>query len=167
MRMLTIQMLTGRKNDHMAKLRNSIITQILDQLERGEFCEEDFDVLFPDDSSNLAEIRFKPLPKFSFILDETYPGGAIGSALALTGQGNNKRVIRTTESPGEYKNQDTRTHKSIDLAIHRVAEWVGNIREDLIHSRPATRAGVDDFAKEFQESIDESINDPDSYFDDS
>lgn len=67
----------------MPQLRNSIITQILDYLEYGDFCVEDFDVQFPDDSSTLAQITFKALPKYNFILDETYPSGAIGSALAF------------------------------------------------------------------------------------
>lgn len=106
-----------------------------------------------------------PLPKYSFILDETYPGGTIGSALALTGRNNIKRVIRTTESPGEYKNHDSRTHETIDSAIRRISEWVGNIREDLVHSKTTGPTAVDDFTKAFQDRIDESVTDPESYFD--
>jgi hemoglobin-like flavoprotein len=151
----------------MPKLRNSIITQILDYLEYGDFCVEDFDAQFPDDSNILAQITFKALPKYSFVLDETYPGGAIASSLAITRQGNSKRVIRTIEKPGEYKNHEQKTHDSIDSAIRRVSDWVVSIRDDLIHSRATLRSTIDELTENFQKSIDENINDPESYFEES
>jgi hypothetical protein len=147
----------------MPKLRNSIITQILDYLEYGDFCVEDFDVQFPDDSSILAQITFKALPKYSFILDETYPGGAIGSALAFS-QGSTKKVIRTIERPGEYKNNEQNTYNDINSAILKVSQWVRNIREDLIHSRSTIRATIDELTESFRKTIDENIDDPESYF---
>jgi flagellar motility protein MotE (MotC chaperone) len=151
----------------MPKLRNSIITQILDYLEHGDFCLEDFDVQFPDDSSVLAEITFKAFPKYSFTLDESYPGGAIGATLALSNPNNIQKVIRTVERPGEYKNNEHRTHNDINSAIYRVSDWVRNIREDLIHSKSTIRATIDELTENFQKSIDESIDNPSSYFEES
>lgn len=148
----------------MPKLRNSIITQILDYLEYGDFCVEDFDVQFPDDSSVLAQITFKALPKYSFVLDETYSGGSMATALASMGQGKTKKVIRTIEKPGEYKNDEQITHEDIDSAIRRVSSWVASIRDDLIHSRATVRSTIDQLTENFQKSIDENIDDPDSYF---
>ncbi|MFA6053250.1 MAG: hypothetical protein WC762_11725 [Methylobacter sp.] len=147
----------------MPQLRNSIITQILDYLEYGDFCVEDFDVQFPDNSSTLAQITFKALPKYSFILDETYPRGAIGSALTFD-PNSAKKIIRTTTRPGEYKNDEQNTHNDINSAILKVSTWVRNIREDLIHSRSTIRSTIDELTESFQKTIDENIDDPESYF---
>lgn len=147
----------------MSKLRNSIITKILDYLEYGDFCLEDFDTQFPDDSSTLVQLTFKALPKYSFVLDETYSGGPLVSVLAATGQGNSKKVIRTIEQPGEYKNHETRIHDDIHSAISRVSDWVFSIRDDLVNSRASVRS-IDEVTKNFQSSIDENIKDQESYF---
>jgi hypothetical protein len=149
---------------HMAKLRNSIITQILDYLEYGDFCLEDFDVQFPDDSSTLAKLTFKALSKYSFVLDETSSGGKIGSVLASMGEGSGKKVIRTIEKPGEYKNHEVRIHDNIDSAIRCVSDWVVSIRDDLVNSRASVRSTIDELTENFQNSIDENITDPESYF---
>lgn len=148
----------------MPKLRNSIITQILDYLEYGDFCIEDFDAKFPDNTSILAKLTFKALPKYSFTLDETNSGGSVGSALVAMGQGNAEKIIRTIEQPGEYKNYESRVHDDIDSAIRRVSTWVYGIREDLIHSRSTVRTAIDDLTAEFQASIDEKIEHPEEYF---
>lgn len=148
----------------MSTLRNSVINKIIDYLEYGDFCVEDFDSQFPDDSTVLAQITFKALPKYTFVLDETYSGGSIGSALAVMGQGNAKRVIRTIEKPGTYKNHETRTHEDIDSAISRISDWVRSIRDDLINSRATLRSTIDELTENFQKSIDENIDDPESYF---
>lgn len=149
----------------MPKLRNSIITKILNHLEYGDFCLEDFDIQFPDNSSVLAEITFKALPKYSFTIDETDPdgvGGILGAALVA--KRNTQKVIRTIEKPGEYKNNEDRTHGDINSAINRVSGWVCNIREDLIHSKSTIRATIDELTENFQKTIDESIDNPSSYF---
>lgn len=148
----------------MPALRNSVINQILDYLEYGDFCVEDFDCQFPDDSTVLAQITFKALPKYTFVLDETYSGGSIGSALAVMGQGNAKKVIRTVEKPGTYKNHESRTHDDIDSAISRISDWVRSIRDDLISSRATLRSTIDELTENFQKSVDENIDDPESYF---
>jgi len=148
----------------MPKLRNSIITQILDYLESGDFCLEDFDIQFPDDSSTLATIAFKALRKYSFTLDETYQDNGPISSLVVFGKKDAEKVIRTIEKPGEYKNYESRTHDEIDAAILRVSRWVHNIREDIIHSRATVRAKIDELSEEFQKNIDENIDNPDSYF---
>ncbi len=149
----------------MSKLKNSIITQILDNLEYGDFCLEDFDTQFPSDSTTLAQITFKALPKYNFILDETYSGGAMGSVLAATGQGSGKKVIRTTVRPGEYKNNESQIHDGINFAISSVSKWVGNIREDLVNSKAAVRSAIDELTEEFQKGIDENISDQEAFFD--
>jgi predicted RNase H-like nuclease (RuvC/YqgF family) len=143
----------------MPTLRNSVINQILNYLEYGDFCVEDFDSQFPDDSTVLAQITFKALPKYTFVLDEVYPGGSIGSALAVIGQGDTKKVIRTSEQPGTYKNHESRTHEDIDSAISRISDWVRSIREDLINSRATLRSTIDELTEKFQQSIDENIDD--------
>lgn len=148
----------------MPMLRNSVINQILVHLEYGDFCVEDFDTLFPDDSTVLAQITFRALPKYTFVLDETYSRGSISSALAVMGQGDAKKVIRTVEKPGTYKNHESRTHDDIASAISRISDWVRSIRDDLINSRATLRSTIDELTENFQKSIDENISDPESYF---
>ncbi|GAB3041860.1 hypothetical protein GCM10027285_29430 [Oleiagrimonas citrea] len=148
----------------MPTLRNSVINKIINYLEHGDFCVEDFDSQFPDNSTVLARITFKALPKYTFVLDETYSTGSIGATLAVMGQGNAKKIIRTIEKPGTYKNNETRKHEDIDSAISRVSDWVRSIRDDLINSRATLCSTIDELTDNFQKSIDENIDDPESYF---
>jgi len=148
----------------MSKLKNSIITQILNHLECGDFCLEDFEVQFPNDSSRLAQLTFKALPKYTFILDESHSGGVIGSLIAGVGHDDVKKIIRTMEKPGEYKNSDIQVHNDIGSAISRVSVWVSSIRDDLVNSRVSVRLTIDGLTKNFQESIDENIEEQESHF---
>lgn len=150
----------------MPKLRNTIINRILNCLEYGVFCREDFNIEFPDDSSTLAIITFKALPKYNLHIDEGHSAGAISTILSPTNQNHSKKLIRTIEKPGEYKNHEVRSHDDIDSAISRVITWVNNIREDIIHSRTAIdESNLDEMVENLQKNIDEKITDPESYFD--
>jgi hypothetical protein len=147
----------------MANLKNSVVTSILNELEYGDFCREDFDLELPDGSSMLAKITFRALPKYSLVIDEHYTGNRFAVALAF--QDNEaKKVIRTIESPGDYRNNESHIHSDIGSAVARISDWVRNIREDIVHSRDVLRTTIDDLSAEFQDSIDESLEDPDEYF---
>lgn len=151
----------------MPNLKNSIISEILNNLNYGDFCREDFTVDFPDGSSELAVIFFTALPKYSFRIEEHYTdGNRFASVLASMQESEANKVIRTIESPGDYRNDENHNHHSIKPAVGRVVNWVENIREDLIHSRDAVRATIDEATAEFQSSIDESIENPEEYFQD-
>lgn len=147
----------------MANLKNSVITGILSKLDYGDFCREDFDLELPDDSSTLATIRFSALPKYSFVIDEHYTGNKFAVAIAFQ-EDETKKVIRTIESPGDYRNNEIHTHSKIGSAVNRITDWVENVREDLVHSRDVLRTTIDDLSAEFQNSIDENIEDPEAYF---
>lgn len=147
----------------MANLKNSVISRILSQLEYGDFCREDFDLTLPDGSSVLAEVKFRALPKYSFVIDEHHTGNKFALAIAFQ-ENETKKVIRTIESPGDYRNSENHTHQDIGSAIDRISDWVRNIREDLVHSREVLRTTIDDLSAEFQESIDEKIENPEEYF---
>ena len=148
----------------MPNLRNSIIAQVLGSLEYGSFCVEDFHVEFPSESSKLAYLTFKALSKYKFVLDETHPGGAIGSLLAATGRNDGRLVIRTIESPGDYKNHEIHIHDDIDSAVNRISKWVSNIRSDLVQSRVTLLTNMDELTNDLHRSIDDNIKDQDSYF---
>lgn len=150
----------------MAKLRNTIINQILVNLEMGYFLVEDFDIQFPDNSSILAEIIFKALPQYKFILDEASPSrGPIGHALALTGQASEtNKVLRTRVQPGEYKNSENEKHENINSAVQSVSDWVHNIHEDIINSKINVTSTIDEFTEDFLKKVDENIDNPESYF---
>ncbi|WKT59962.1 hypothetical protein Q2E61_13770 [Microbulbifer thermotolerans] len=147
----------------MPKLKNSIINDIYKYLEFDDFCLEDFDVKFPENSDSLTEITFIALPKYSFVLDETYTGDAIGAALALSGE-SRKRIIRTIEAPGDYKNSEVHMHEQIDSAIERIAGWVRNVREDLVHSKSALRVPDIDLINDLESSFEKEVPDPEAFF---
>lgn len=151
----------------MPNLKNSIISEILNNLNYGDFCREDFTTHFPDGSSTLAKLVFSSLPKYEFEIEEHVTGGnSFAVALMQQPEPERKKVIRTIESPGDYRNNEYHTHNDISDAVDRVTYWVKNIREDLIHSKDAVRTTIDDITAEFQSSIDENIENPEQYFQD-
>lgn len=151
----------------MPNLKNSIISEILNNLNYGDFCREDFTTHFPDASSTLAKLVFSSLPKYELVIEEHVTGGnRFAVALMHQTEPERKKVIRTIESPGDYRNDEYHTHNDISDAVDRVTYWVKNIREDLIHSKDAVRTTIDDITAEFQSSIDENIENPEQYFQD-
>jgi hypothetical protein len=151
----------------MPNLKNTIISGIMNNLNYGDFCREDFTTHFPDGSSTLAKLVFSSLPKYEFEIEEHVTGGnRFAVALMQQSEPEIKKVIRTIESPGDYRNDEYHTHNDISDAVDRVTNWVRNIREDLIHSKDAVRTTIDDMTAEFQSSIDENIENPEQYFQD-
>lgn len=151
----------------MPNLKNSIISEILNNLNYGDFCREDFATRFPDDSSTLAKLVFSPLPKYEFEIEEHVTGGnRFAVTLMQQPEPDRKKIIRTIESPGDYRNNEYHTHNDMSDAVDRVTYWVKNIREDLIHSKNAVITTIDDITAEFQSSIDENIRNPEQYFQD-
>jgi hypothetical protein len=151
----------------MPKLKNSIITEILNNLSYGDFCREDFTTHFPDNSSTFAKLIFSSMPKYTFEIEE-YLTGRSNFAIAVMYQDKTerKKVIRSIESRGDYLNTEYHTHDDISGSVDRITNWVRNIREDLIHSKNTVKATIDDITAEFQSSIDEKIDNPEQYFED-
>lgn len=151
----------------MAKLKNSIITQILNNLSNGDFCREDFTIHFPDGSSTFAKLIFSAMPKYTFeIKDHLTSSSKFDITAIYQDKTESKKVIRSIESPGDYLNNEYHTHDDISGAVDRITNWVRNIREDLIHSKNTVEATVDELTAEFQASIDEKIGNPEQYFQD-
>lgn len=96
-------------------------------------------------------------------MDEAYTGGAIGAALALSGE-SRKRIIRTIEAPGDYKNSEVHIHEQIDSAIERIASWVRNVREELVHSKSALRVPDIDLINDLESSFEKGVPDPEAFF---
>lgn len=149
----------------MPNLKNSIISEVLNNLNYGDFCREDFTADFPDGSSTLAKLVFSSMPKYKFEIEE-HVSGRNNFAIALMQQpeAERKKVIRTIEIPGDYRNNEYHIHEDIPGAVDRITNWVRNIREDLIHSRDTVKTKIDDITSEFQSSIDENIENPEEYF---
>lgn len=145
----------------MPKLRNTIINEILQNLNNNDFCVEDFEVKFPDDSSTLASITFVACPKYSFEIAEEHNGFLAVAAMV----GNVKKVLQTIEQPGEYKNFEKRNHESINSCISRISHWVKNIREDLLYSKHSAQGEVDELTENLRKQINENVKDPESFFD--
>lgn len=148
-------------------LKNSIISEILKNLNNDEFCREDFTISFPDESSTLAVIEFSSMPKYFFRIEEGYSGlNRFTTALTSLQQQESKKTIYTIESPGDYKNDERHDHISIQSAVDRVVDWTANIREDLLHARDTVRATIDQATADFQSKIDENVDNPEDYFND-
>ena len=118
----------------MPSLKNSIISEILDNLDRGNFCREGFIINFPDRSSTLAKLVFSSLTKYEFEIQEYITHGNRFDLSLTYYSGSEEKNIRTIESPGDYKNNEYHECDNISDAVNRVNNWVKNIREDLIHS---------------------------------
>jgi len=150
----------------MPNLKNSIISEILNNLNYGDFCREDFTTDFPGGSSTLAKLVFSSMPKYEFEIEEHVTGGNRFAVALMQPETERKKVIRTIESPGDYRNDEYHTHINISDAVDRITNCVRNIREDLIHSKDAVRTTIDDITSEFQSSINENIDNPEQYFQD-
>ncbi len=139
----------------------------MNNLNYGDFCREDFTTDFPNGSSTLAKLVFSSMPKYEFEIEEHVTGGnRFAVALMQQSEPERKKVIRTIESPGDYRNDEYHIHNNISDAVDRVTDWVRNIREDLIHSKDAVRTTIDDITAEFQSIMDENIENPEQYFED-
>ncbi len=149
----------------MSTLRNSIIKQILDSLLNGEFQLEDFECNFPDGERTLATITFKAYPNYEFLIIEDYIGNNLVKAMANI-QGGGKKSLKTVEKPGEFKNHEETVHENIDDCISRVHYWVQNIRQDLVDLQHVSKTTIDEVIVNFQKQIDDSIENPEEYFDD-
>lgn len=149
----------------MPTLRNSVIQVITEYLKRGDYCIEDFECKFPNDSSTLADITFRALPKYKFSIVEDYAGGSITRSIAAL-QGGIKKTLQTIEQPGDYKNYEEKTHENIDECVSRISKWVQNIKQDLISSKIMSELNIDELTENFHQDIEESIDDPESYFND-
>ncbi|MCV5216516.1 hypothetical protein OFC53_35360, partial [Escherichia coli] len=68
-------------------------------------------------------------------------------------------------SPGEYKTEQVTKYDSIDSAISEIYSWIDNIKEELTALR-STRQHTeeDDVLSNFQEYLDEPVEEPESYF---
>ena len=42
-----------------------------------------------------------------------------------------KKVLQTIEAPGEYKNEQTNNHTSIDICINAISSWLRRLHDDL------------------------------------
>ncbi len=150
----------------MTKLRNSKINEIISRLERGEFCIEDFDISFPANSVELAIITFKPYPKYSFRIEESYE--YTDNPLNYFGPLNKKdknKTIKTIEEPGDYKNYEKNRQKNIDDCISRISNWVNNIHQDLLAAKNNPVLEPDEIIENFQETVEQKLEDPENFFD--
>ena len=147
----------------MPKLKNSIINEIINTLDSGQFCHEDFLIDFPD-SGALAEITFRATPKYTFVINEGVSGGSLATLAGISGGKQPEKEIRTIERPGDYKNVETVSHEYIESAIRRIHTWVSNLREDIINIKYSIRETLDSLNDEFQKNIDENIENPEDFF---
>jgi chromosome segregation ATPase len=149
----------------MPKLKNSVISEVLNNLNCSGFTQEDFTVDVSDASSAFAKIYFSSMPKYQFEIEEHVEGRNYSIGVILQKQESElTKVIRTIETPGDYLNTEYHTVNSISGAINRIPTWVQNIQEDLIHSKNIQKTKVDDTIAELHSSIDDSIENQEDYF---
>ncbi|EEY36932.1 hypothetical protein [Vibrio mimicus] len=149
----------------MAILKRTKISHIQNVLDNGKYCLEDFETIFPAQGSVLAEIKFKAYPSFHLSIYED-TSNAMG-AFALLSDPNKeiKTVIKCSMSPGEYKTEQVTRYDSIDNAISEIYSWVDNIKEELTALRSTRQhAEDDDVLSNFQEYLDEPVDEPESFF---
>lgn len=154
----------------MAILKPSLISKVHRLLEsNGHFCLEDFNVSTPSNDDSLLEIQFRPVSDYSFRIIEQSPRAFGISAMTLGLEEDTRRkVVRSVESPGDYRTTDVVTHEKIDDAITRIFRWTENIRDALVTSRDEPdQTTLDDFYDELYTNIEEGVDHPEAHFDES
>ncbi|MDW1741493.1 hypothetical protein R7D66_23610 [Vibrio sp. Vb2354] len=151
----------------MTILKNSVKSQIVNQLNNANFCREDFEVEFHSSGNTFVTITFNPRPEYQLDIYES--NGRNSNYLALMagvgGRSTNEEVkVYCRMSPGEYKNTESKSYDDLDSAISIIYQWLNYIKEDLVNLKNSKEFDIDDFTQSFQQQIDEKIEDPDSYF---
>ena len=151
------------------KLKNSVIANIISELDAYDFSREDFELIHPEQSDKLISIVFKPVPEYIFHITEGLGGGIRLIADLTRGHNTDKDLsIRTHETPGNYKNTEVHKHADVGEAIYRIRPWIANIMDDLRHKRMTQTSTGDssyeELIKEFQTSVDENLDNKDGFF---
>lgn len=145
----------------MTILKTSVKSRIISSLGDQNFCREDFTLVFPDNGNTLVHVTFSAKPKYTFRIYES------SGVINFININKNADVASRTicqMSPGQYKNVEQKAYDDLDSAIATIPHWLGYIKEDLINLRFNDTSIIDDFTQSFQEKVDESIDEPDSYF---
>ncbi|WP_139463332.1 hypothetical protein [Aeromonas veronii] len=151
------------------KLKNSVIANIVYELDAYDFSKEDFEIIHPDQSEKLISIVFKPVPEYIFHITEGLSGGIRFIADITRGHSSDKDLsIRTHETPGNYKKTEIHKHADVGEAIYRIRPWISNIIDDLRYKKSAhsstSDATQEEFIATFQASVDEQVENKDDYF---
>ncbi|EHT4943590.1 hypothetical protein VV99796_03734 [Vibrio vulnificus] len=149
----------------MALLKSTVIKKIRNILDSGNYCVEDFEVVFPSEGSILVDIKFIAFSSFSLRIYEDTVGGI--RTLALLNKPNEeiKTVIKCSMSPGEYKTKQSSRHESIDDAISQIYAWNDHIRQELVAMRAESQESEnDDVLSNFQSFLNEPVAEPEKFF---
>lgn len=145
----------------MTILKNSVKSRIISSLGGQNFCREDFTVVFPDNGNTLVNVTFSAKPEYTFRIYES--SGVINFANISRNADVTPRTI-CQMSPGQYKNVEQKSYDDLDSVIATISHWLGYIKEDLINLKFNDTSTIDEFTQNFQRKIDETIDEPDSYF---
>jgi hypothetical protein len=144
-------------------LRNVKIASIKDMIKQNkQFSIDDFQFEFPENSNQLALIKFRASPKYYYYIEENKVNNGLLQLGAVLNNQKIETVLQTMECPGEYKNYQTKNHTSIDECITDIKNWLFRLDADLknIHMDSSFDENIDDFISK----IDETIESPDELF---
>lgn len=144
-------------------LRNVKITEIKNMVKKDrQFSVDDFQFEFPENSNQLALIKFRAFPKYYYYIEENIVNNGLLGLTATLGSLKRETVLQTIECPGEYKNFQTNDHTSIEECIEGIDNWLYKLDADLknIHIDSAHDENFDDFLSK----IDEVIENPEESF---
>lgn len=144
-------------------LRNIKITEIKNIIKTNkQFSIDDFQLEFPENSNQLALIKFRAFPKYYYYIEENEVNNGLLGLTATLGNLKRETVLQTIECPGEYKNYQTNSHASIDNCILDIKNWLYRLDADLknTHVNLSNGENID----EFFSKIDEIIDNPEELF---
>lgn len=136
----------------MPRLKRSVRSAILFNLNNEHFSEHDFNVSFSEDGNRLVEVVFLALPKYSFVIEEYTEGNIY--ALAMGDSKDSRKYIRSVEIPGDYYHKEANKHEDVNKAVGRVYDWIINLREDILHSKEKSDAELNEMLDSLDEAID-------------
>ncbi|WP_138435350.1 hypothetical protein [Marinobacter shengliensis] len=153
------------------KLKNSVINRIKTELESGDFCKEDFEILESEQKDSIIKIIFKPKKEYYFeIFETTIKRKRVDRSPLANLSGLNheyeeeENATLTIESPGNYKVVESNQVSNLDAAINRIESWTTNIREEITQTSLNKKMEIEEDLSWFQERVDKDIENPEDNF---
>lgn len=135
----------------MARIREVVIKEIFDELDRTLFTRHGFESSFNRKDGVVVHIVLKERPDFKFIVKETYSGGE----------------WNTTESPGEnFIDPESYRIRAFSDCKQRIRYWVQRIIEEFTVSENIASTIFENWRQDLNKTS-EGLPNPDIPFDDS
>jgi len=132
----------------MSRIRESVVNQIYEALDKGSLGRANFDFTFPKTGRTLVKIRMIQYPEYRFEIGESS-----SSPLRLY----------ANEYPGDVLKEETHAGLDLDTMLDRLEDWDYRLLEEL-SVRQQDHSDFEGLLKRLEKEIDENVENPESQF---